>query len=98
MSMEDSAISVVMVSDNMLVVGGIDGMVLHSPRVIGRTQTGEMVMMEMIGKPASFSFSSDRPRWTVLDESMITMYRESVSGLTLAKAMPHVIPMGGRGN
>jgi hypothetical protein len=98
MSIDDSAISVVMVSDNMLVVGGIDGMTVHSPRVIGRSPKGEMVMMEMIGKPASFSFSSDRPRWTVLDENMIALYRESVSGLTLAKAMPHVIPMGGRGN
>ena len=98
MSMEDSTISVVMVSDNMLVVGGIDGMTLHSPRVIGRTQTGEMVLMEMVGKPTSFSFSSDRPRWTVLDEVMITMYRESVSGLTLVKPASQIIPFGGRGN
>jgi hypothetical protein len=56
------------------------------------------VFLELIGYPDAVSLPSGAMVWQPTDDNLVTLYREAVTGLTLARPSngKNVIPMGGR--
>ena len=70
---------------------------IDKPRLIGMQQTpagNQRVFMELIGSPAQIEIPQGALVWEPTDEGLVDQYRESVSGLVIAR--PNVIPIGGR--
>jgi len=88
---DDSVIRIARVG-NEFWIGTLDGMnKLMSPRVVGSQESPlgrKMVYLEILGKPTFARMPDGCALMDVTDDVMITAYRESVSGLTLAKELP----------
>lgn len=94
MSTGDSTIRVARV-DGLLLIGDYQMGVLLQPRAVmsQQTQDGRQILtpVELIGLPKEVMLPAGGClMWEVTDEGLINAYRESVTGLVLAKIVPPI--------
>ena len=88
--------------DGMMVIGVYGGGKLREPRVVqvsqGPNNQVGVAFLQLIGYPKSIDGYVSAFSYECQDENIVTAYRESVTGLSLAKALPpdlgKVIKMG----
>lgn len=71
--------------------------VLKNPRVvtIQNTEKGQMIMLQpLIGAPENFESKITLYSYEVKDQKIIDLYIQATTGLTLAKNLDNVVPMG----
>jgi hypothetical protein len=82
----------------MVFVGTLELGKLVSPRILGRQETGQLVFVELIGKPMECNIPEAAIVWEPTEKQLVDAYRESVSGLVMAKNLPkgNVVDIGGK--
>jgi len=99
--MEDSMIRVVN-AGGMLIMGSLEGCDLVSPRVLNLENAGNGQLMirllQIVGAPKRITLGPTAFVYQPEDDGLIATYRESVTGLTIAKTLPggNVVPIGGK--
>lgn len=87
MSTEDNTIRI-MNMGGMFIIGDGALNVLKSPRIIGRQQDGSNAFLEMIGRPKEIVIPTGAFVWAAEDAELVSGYRQSVTGLVMATAIP----------
>jgi len=86
--------------DGMLIIGEAAVGLVKSPRVIEMipAANGQMQLrfLMLIGNPKEIIMSGEAFSYNCEDEQLLNVYREAVTGLTIAKTLPEkVVPIRG---